>query len=72
MGALDADGLGAGAGGLWPGVVFSPFESVVGHLAFDDAGLAAQASVWQEPFEQVVLEPDEGSDQQLRGKSCPA
>jgi hypothetical protein len=53
-------------------VVFGPFEPVVGHLAFDDAGLAAQASVRQEAFEQVVLEQDEGSDQQLRGKSCPA
>jgi hypothetical protein len=72
LGSLDADGLCAGAGGLWPGVVFGPSEPVVGHLALDDAGLATQASVWQEAFEKVVLEPDKGSDQQLRGKSCPA
>ena len=72
MGSFDADCSGAGVGGLGPGVVFGPFEPVVGHLAFDDAGLAAQASVRQEAFEQVVLEPDEGSDQQVRGKNCPA
>jgi hypothetical protein len=69
---LDADCLGAGAGGLGPVVVVGPFEPVVGHLAFDDAGLAPQASGRQEAFEQVVLEQDEGSDQQLRGKNCPA
>ncbi|GGN47175.1 hypothetical protein GCM10011578_100590 [Streptomyces fuscichromogenes] len=72
MGSFDADCSGAGVGGLWPTVVFGPFEPVVGHLAFDDTGLAAQPSGGQEAFEQVVLEQDEGSDQQLRGKSCPA
>jgi hypothetical protein len=53
-------------------MVFGPFEPIVGHLAFDDAGLAAQASCGKEPFQQVVLEQDECSDQQVRGKSCPA
>lgn len=72
LGSLDADCSGAGAGGLGPGVVFGPFQPVVGHLAFDDAGLAAQASVRQEAFEQVLLEHDERCDQQVRGKSCPA
>ncbi|WP_409240618.1 hypothetical protein, partial [Streptomyces sp. PA5.6] len=56
LGSLDADGLDAGAGGLGPVVVFSSFEPVVGHLAFDHAGLTAQASGRQEPFQQVVLE----------------
>ncbi|GAA2348248.1 hypothetical protein GCM10010431_84910 [Streptomyces kunmingensis] len=51
LGSLDADGLDAGAGGLGPVVVFGPFEPVVGHLAFDDVGLAAQASGRQEPFQ---------------------
>ena len=69
---MDADCSVACVGGLGPGVVFGPFQPVVGHLAFDDAGLTAQAPVWQEAFEQVVLEQDKGSDQQLRGKSCPA
>lgn len=69
---MDADCSGAGVGGLGPGVVFGPFEPVVGHLALDDAGLAAQASVRQKAFEQVMLEQDKGSDQQLRGKNCPA
>ncbi|MFK0114239.1 hypothetical protein, partial [Streptomyces sp. NPDC091217] len=72
LGSFDADCSGAGAGGLGPGVVFGPFEPVVGHLAFHDAGLAAQASVRQESFQQVVLEQDERSDQQVRGKNCPA
>ncbi|MER6086407.1 hypothetical protein, partial [Streptomyces sp. NPDC001833] len=72
LGALDADCLGAGAGGLGPAVVFGPFEPVVGHLAFDDAGLASQASGRQEAFEQIVLEQHKRSDQELRGKSCPA
>ena len=72
MGSLDADCSGAGVGGLGPGVVFGPFEPVVGHFAFDDAGLAAQPSGRQETLQKVVLEPDEGSDQQLRGKSCLA
>jgi hypothetical protein len=53
-------------------VVFGAFQQLVGHLELDDAGLAAQASAWQEAFEQVVLEQDKGSDQQLRGKNCPA
>jgi hypothetical protein len=53
-------------------VVFGSFEPVVGHLAFDDAGLTAQASARQEAFKQVVLKQVEGSEQQLRGKSCPA
>jgi hypothetical protein len=53
-------------------VVFGPLEPVVGHLAFDDAGLAAQASVRQKSFQQIVLEQDECSDQQVRGKNCPA
>jgi hypothetical protein len=44
LGSLNGDGAGAGSGGLGPGVVFGPFEPVVGHLAFDDVGLAAQAS----------------------------
>jgi hypothetical protein len=69
---LDADCSGAGVGGLGPGVVFGAFQPVVGHLAFDDAGLTAQASAWQESFQQIVLEQDKGSDQQLRGKNCPA
>lgn len=51
LGSLDADCSGAGVGGLGPGVVFGPFEPVVGHLPFDDAGLAAQASVRQESFQ---------------------
>ena len=71
LGSFDADCAGAGEGGLGPVAVFGPFEAVVGHLAFDDAGLAAQASVRQESFEQVVLEQDERSDQQVRGKNCP-
>lgn len=69
---MDADCSGAGVGGLGPGVVFGPFEPIVGHLAFDDAGLAAQASCGKEAFQQVVLEQDERSDQQFRGKNCPA
>ena len=72
LGSFDANCSGAGVGGLGPGVVLGAFEAVVGHLAFDDAGLAAQASAWQEAFQQVVLEQDECSDQQVRGKSCPA
>ncbi|MEU6261581.1 hypothetical protein, partial [Streptomyces sp. NPDC047043] len=71
LGSFDADCSGAGVGGLGPGVVFGPFEPVIGHLAFDDAGLASQASGGQHAFEQVVLEQDQSSDQQLRGKSCP-
>lgn len=69
---MDADCSGAGVGKLGSGLVFVPFERVVGHLAFDDAGLAAQASVRQEAFEQVTLGQDMGSDQQLRGEVCPA
>ncbi|MGA5454968.1 hypothetical protein ACPCVO_51395, partial [Streptomyces umbrinus] len=72
LGSLNGDCSGAGSGGLGPGMVFSPFEPVVGHFAFDDAGLAAQASGRQESFEQVVLEQDERSDQEVRGKNCPA
>lgn len=72
LGSRDEDGLCAGAGGLWPGMVFGPFELVVGHLAFDDAGLAAQASGGQESFQEVLLEHHQGSDQEVRGKSCPA
>jgi hypothetical protein len=56
LGSFDEDGLGAGAGGLGPVAVFSPFEPVVGHLSFDDAGLAAQASGGEESFQQVFLE----------------
>ncbi|MFD3306931.1 hypothetical protein [Streptomyces sp. NPDC058694] len=50
--------------------VFSPFEPVVGHLAFDDMGLAAQASGGQEPFQQVFLEYSQCLDQEVRGGSC--
>ena len=56
LGSFDEDGLGAGAGGLGPGVVFGPFEPVVGHLAFDDTGLAAESSDGQESFQEVLLE----------------
>lgn len=72
LGSFDVDGLGAGAGGLGPVTVFGPFEPVVGHLAFDDPGLAAQASGGQEPFQQVFLEYAQCLDQEVRGKSCPA
>ncbi|MEH0532007.1 RICIN domain-containing protein [Streptomyces stelliscabiei] len=44
LGSLNGDCPGVGSGGLGPGVVFGPFEPVVGHLALDDARLAAQAS----------------------------
>jgi len=53
-------------------MVFWPFEPVVGHLAFDDAGLAAQASDGQKPFEEILLEHHQGPDQEVRGKNCPA
>jgi hypothetical protein len=67
---LDADCLGAGAGGLGPVVVVGPFEPVVGHLAFDDAGLAAQPSSGQQVGQEVIPQPDERADQALRGKRC--
>ncbi|WP_157851779.1 hypothetical protein [Streptomyces monomycini] len=70
--SLDADGLDADASGLGPVVVFGPFEPVVGHLAFDPAGLAAQTSDGQEPLQQVVLEQDQRGDQEIRGKNGPA
>ncbi|MFI0243183.1 hypothetical protein, partial [Streptomyces sp. NPDC016845] len=72
LGSLDTDGLDAAAGGLGPMVVFSPFEPVVGHLAFDDAGLAAQTSDRQEPLQQVVFEQNQRPDQEVRGKNGPA
>jgi hypothetical protein len=65
------DGLGAGVGGLGPGLVFSPLEPVVGHFALDDAGLAAESSGGQESFQQVFLEYVQCSDQELRGKNRP-
>ncbi|WP_229919991.1 hypothetical protein, partial [Streptomyces minutiscleroticus] len=69
--SLDGDGLSSGVGGLGPVVVFGPFEPVRGHLACDDARLTAQASDRQQPFQQVVLEPDQRADQEVRGKNCP-
>ncbi|MFF5020290.1 hypothetical protein, partial [Streptomyces sp. NPDC001165] len=72
LGSCDEDGLRAGAGGLWPGMVFSAFELVVGHLAFHDSGLAAQASDGQEPFQKVLLEHHQGPGQEVRGKNYPA
>lgn len=71
LGSLDADGLGAGVGGLGPCVVLSPLEPVVGHLALDDTGLAAEASGGQESFQQVFLEHLQCSDQEFRGKNRP-
>ena len=60
----------ADAGGLRPATVSSSLEVVVGHLAFHDARLAAESSDGQEPFQQVLLEHHQGSDQQLRGKAA--
>ncbi|MGW3669563.1 hypothetical protein, partial [Streptomyces sp. NPDC005141] len=71
LGSFDVDGLGAGVGGLGPGVMLGPFEPVVGHLALDDAGLAAEPSGGQESFQQVFLEYVQCSDQELRGKNRP-
>jgi hypothetical protein len=72
LGSCDEDRLRAGAGRLWPGTVFSLLEVVVGHLAFHHAGLAAEASDGQEPFQEVLLEHHQCSDQEVRGKNCPA
>ncbi len=69
---LVMDRLRAGAGRLWPGTVFSLLEVVVGHLAFHRAGLAAEASDGQEPFQEVLLEHHQCSDQEVGGENCPA
>lgn len=71
LGALDADGLGAGLGGLGPVVVLRSLEPVVGHFALDDTGLGAEPSGGQESFQEVFLEYLQGSDQELRGKNRP-
>ncbi|MFD9196608.1 hypothetical protein ACFWCA_51560, partial [Streptomyces phaeochromogenes] len=63
LGSGDEDCSRAGAGGLGPVMVFRLLEPVVGHLAFHDAGLAAQASAGQEPFQKVLFEHHQGSDQ---------
>ncbi|MEU3545216.1 hypothetical protein, partial [Streptomyces paromomycinus] len=68
----DDDGFGGVAGGLGPGAVFGSLESIVGHLAFDDTGLAADSSGWQQSGKKVVPEPCEGGDKQFRGKRRPA
>lgn len=64
----DGDGVGDCSDGLGPGTVFGPFEQVVGHLAFDATGLAAEPAWWQKRGQQVVAEPGQGRDQVLRGK----
>jgi hypothetical protein len=50
-------GSGLRAGLSWP-AVFGAFEFPVGHLALDDAGVAAQAAC-----EQVALDLSQGPDQ---------
>ena len=71
MWSFDEYCLDAGVGGLWPCVVLSALEPVVGHFAFDHAGLAAGPSGGQEPFQQVLLEHVQGCDQEVRGKNRP-
>ncbi len=39
----DDDRVGRRSGGLRPGSVLGPLDAVVGHLAFDDAGIGASA-----------------------------
>lgn len=68
---VDDDGVGRGSGGLQLDVAFYLFGPIVGHLAFDDTGPAANPSGRQEPGEKVVPELREGGDQQLRGKGYP-
>ncbi|MGW2557071.1 hypothetical protein, partial [Streptomyces sp. NPDC001635] len=72
LGSYDEDGLRAGAGRLRPGTMLGSSEVVVGHLAFHDAGLAAEPSDRQESFQEVLLEHHQGPDQEVRGKNCPA
>ncbi|MGP4092748.1 hypothetical protein, partial [Streptomyces sp. KR55] len=65
---VDHDGVGGCPGRLGPVPVLGSLEVVVGHLAFDDAGLAAQSAWWQEVCQQVVAEVGQRGDQVLRGK----
>ncbi|MER6917457.1 hypothetical protein ABT354_37960, partial [Streptomyces sp. NPDC000594] len=70
-GSGDEDGLGAGAGRLRPGTVLGSPEVVVGHLAFDDTGLAAEPSDGKESFQEILLQQHQRFDQEVRGKKCP-
>jgi transposase-like protein len=71
-GSSDGDGLGGWLGRLGPVAVSGFLDPEVGHLAFDDAGLAAQASCGQQVGEQVISQPHQRSHQALRGKTPPA
>jgi hypothetical protein len=68
----DGDGLGGWLGRLGPVAVSALLDPKVGHLAFDDAGLAAQAPGGQQVGEQVIPQPLQRPHQALRGKTRPA
>jgi hypothetical protein len=71
-GSSDGDGLGGWLGRLGPVAVSALLDPKVGHLAFDDAGLAAQAPGGQQVGEQVISQPLQRPHQALRGKTRPA
>lgn len=51
---------------------YTKIDTMLDILRLTTTGLTAQASCEQKAFEQVVMEQYEGSDQQVRGKSCLA
>jgi hypothetical protein len=71
QGSSDGDGLGRWLGWLGPVAVGGGLDPEVGHLAFHNAGLAAQPSSGQQVRQEVIPQPDERADQALRGKRCP-
>jgi hypothetical protein len=71
QGSSDGDRFGGWLGRLGPLAVSGLLDPEVGHLAFDDAGLAAQAPCGQQVSQQVIPQPHQRSHQALRGKTPP-
>jgi hypothetical protein len=56
-------------GGLGPAAVFGAFDVPVGHLAFDDAGVGAEAAWWERLGEDLSDRLLVGGVEAVGGKS---